>query len=683
VYIEEEKICGDMNGMKEVPPTTGCNGDMKNKVSPPKEKDDGSKRPINAMPDMTGVTITVSAEETLQLTKDRGKSSRSRRRGDKKKDNVVTAITDTIAQSPSTTKQPSKSTNLESRANVEKEFTSFIANLSLKKSSESQIESIVKEGATGGKIIIDDPSHTDGNIEQQTSVSYKKQPSSTVDIDCETNEAVGLRKSEFLDNTIIDTGYSEGISSRRGSDYEGTNTIDENDSITSWSKTAEDDQQASSSQTATRKESENTATETTAIESASPQEDSGDVDDYNNSGGSGGKPLSAPTRLPSRRTPTQPFHRSSLRQSREKEKNSPAGHGDRGGRPEFNRGISWASLISMESKKKQKEEQKLKHTTTNSPGRRKGRDRNELNSSQTSIATPESRMSRKSHTSRGSYKSDYSRRSQGSKSSKGSRSVSWKNETEMSMASCKDPKYIRKQAKERFERGIHYAKRGKFSTARERFLMALRYRVMHYGPIHHNVAAVHEMLGQVNFFLSEEADEDEFEASLVRRSSGGEKSDEDQQSGGWDVTSLENETSKSRSNVYLQKAAMHYRTVLDILGSKNKAVCDGSITTKSSTKQSIANSSISSVGGGFPHPSSDAVAAASFKWSKIADTYKEIDEEDDSDDDEDNHQPSESLLEIIHRVQHKLSSLPVTITSKGGKTRSYVSGFLRDESLEN
>jgi len=361
VYIEEEKICGDMNGMKEVPPTTGCNGDMKNKVSPPKEKDDGSKRPINAMPDMTGVTITVSAEETLQLTKDRGKSSRSRRRGDKKKDNVVTAITDTIAQSPSTTKQPSKSTNLESRANVEKEFTSFIANLSLKKSSESQIESIVKEGATGGKIIIDDPSHTDGNIEQQTSVSYKKQPSSTVDIDCETNEAVGLRKSEFLDNTIIDTGYSEGISSRRGSDY-GTNTIDENDSITSWSKTAEDDQQASSSQTATRKESENTATETTAIESASPQEDSGDVDDYNNSGGSGGKPLSAPTRLPSRRTPTQPFHRSSLRQSREKEKNSPAGHGDRGGRPEFNRGISWASLISMESKKKQKEEQKLKHT---------------------------------------------------------------------------------------------------------------------------------------------------------------------------------------------------------------------------------------------------------------------------------------------------------------------------------
>jgi len=218
-----------MGDNKEVPPTTGCNGDMKNKVSPPKEKEDGSKRPINAMPDMTGVTITVSAEETLQLTKDRGKSSsRSRRRGDtKKKDNNVTAITDTIAQSPSTTAQPAKS-NSESRANVEKEFTSFIANLSLKKSSESQIESIVKEGATGGKIIIDDPSHTDGNIEQQTSVSYKKQPSSTVDIDCETNEAVGLRKSEFLDNTIIDTGYSEGISSRRGSDY-GTNTIDEND----------------------------------------------------------------------------------------------------------------------------------------------------------------------------------------------------------------------------------------------------------------------------------------------------------------------------------------------------------------------------------------------------------------------------------------------------------------------
>ena len=393
-----------MDGIKEIPPTTS-NGEVANKVSQPKEKDDGSKRPINAMPDMTGVTITVSAEETLQLTKDRGKSSsRSRRRGDKKKDNVVTAITDTIAQSPSvTTTQPTKS-NSESRANVEKEFTSFIANLSFQKSSESQTGSIAKEGAPGGKII-DDPNKTktdDKHIEQ-TSISYKKQPSSSLDIDCETNEAVGLRKSEFLDNTIIDTGYSEGISSRRGrgSDYGGTNTIDENDSITSWSKTAEDDQHASSSQTATKKESEstllgeNTATETTAIESASPQ-DSGDVDDYNNSGSSS-KPLSAPTRLPSRRTPTQPFHRSSLRQTREKEKNSPAGDGDRGGRPDFNRGISWASLISMESKKKQKEEQ-LKHTTTNSPGRRRGRDRNELNSSQTSIATPESRMSRKSQT---------------------------------------------------------------------------------------------------------------------------------------------------------------------------------------------------------------------------------------------------------------------------------------------
>ena len=61
----------------------------------------------------------------------------------------------------------------------------------------------------------------------------------------------------------------------------------------------------------------------------------------------------------------------------------------------------------------------------------------------------------------------------------------------------KDPEYIRSQALGRFERGLEYAELGKLTAARERFLVALRYRVMDRGSLHPDVAATHELLGYV------------------------------------------------------------------------------------------------------------------------------------------------------------------------------------------
>ena len=738
--------------IKSQKPKTSSQPTKANNNKDEKEEKERGKRPVDTLPDMTGKIITVSAEETLQLTKERKGSRASRKRPTDKKDN-----NNASALSSAQPQDMKNNTMHTSSEDIEKEFQGFIAKLSLTKSGEESISSDAVADTTNRLYKPIKSSSVLSSSDNRTGTSGGERiDSSDRDYinDGETNQACIMQrqKSEFLSEYTVET-EEEGLppqsaitsaSNRRGSDTltgGHTNTIDENESIDSWSKTDE--------QTSTRNKSE-----TTLIDS------SGDLADYNNNNNTAGDAKDAAVensttpsnnnnrRLPSRsnRTSNNGFHhRSSLRSSsnwereRRGESTTDNNNNDGGARPGLNRGISWASLISMESKKKQEEKMKQLNSSNSSDispshsrSRRRGRDRGDLNSSLISNSTPDSsrlskrsgrssntRTSYSSHKSYSSRKSsdNHSRKSSDSKHSKrstgsrGGRSVSWKNESTMTIinsalnsndndgisSTAKDPKYIRKQAHEKFERGLHYAAIGKYTTSRERFLMALRYRVMHYGPMHYNVAAVHEMLGNINYCLSEEVEEDEFEASLLRssgssrkdgygrkrRGSIDERGGDDDEEGltesmlGWDVTILENEKStNTRSRVYLEKAAMHYRTVLDILGSKKKDKSKSSCSSKqepsldggeSTAKRSATNSLQSSTSG---RGGVKFGNETTFNWSEIADTYNEIDDNDDSDDDDDD----ASLIEVIvTRVQERLSSMPAAV--KGSK-KSYLSGVL-------
>lgn len=208
----------------------------------------------------------------------------------------------------------------------------------------------------------------------------------------------------------------------------------------------------------------------------------------------------------------------------------------------------------------------------------------------------------------------------------------------------KDPEYIRSQAIERFERGLHYAEFGKLDAARERFLAALRYRVMDRGSLHPDVAATHEMLGHVFYFLAENAKNDDFEGSLVRLDEGA--------NGllGGNLTIMEKEadnqgqSSSSQGKSHYEKAAMHYQTVLDILDAK---------------ELNISNEKVSVwMNGG------DNKDETTFQWKEIAETYSALDEK--------GRLGVEVRTEIVTRIQARIDELPVTVGEK-----SYARTFVR------
>ena len=649
-----------------------------------KEKQSSTARPVDALPDMTGKIITVSAEETLQLTKERGKSRSGRRRGvDGDKNNKDAS-------------KPALSSSQQERqmAGIEKEFQDFIA---MNKSSDTRDQLLDNDDEVDK---VDKPITSAADAK---AIAYSRQLSSGID-DGMTNVAMVQRKSELL----ADIDDSE-PPSRRGSDYTNTTTND-NKSIDSWSNTDDGPSKNKSSLSNLLNSSsllggelptagDNTTTSTLHDDSHYPATAQSSPKPTPSAAAAAAAkreediPIntclsSTITRLRSRRglSQTNPYLHSSLRSIKEKKSldggSTVGGGSDTAG---MDIGISWSSLISMESKAKQEQllaaaknsNRSSLHgsATSGSVTRRKGRDKGHCSSSYTSTSTPESKM-RASITSKNSHSS---KRSHGSKESRSSRSrVSWKNESSISYGGTsssnnKDTKYIRRQSHERFQRGIYYAKRGQYAFARERFLMALRYRVMHYGPAHYHVAAVHEMLGYLNCCLSEEdedngtTDEDEFETSLVRgdkkskgktkkKSGGLEEEDLTQSMLGWDVTLLEKERSKnSKSNVHLQKAAMHYRTVLDILGAKNNI--DTTLDDSTTGKPSATNTSISWGTAGEDDDDN------SIKWAFFADSYTDLGDGD------------ENLQEIITRVQDKLSSLPAAVT-KAVKSKSYVSGIV-------
>jgi hypothetical protein len=208
----------------------------------------------------------------------------------------------------------------------------------------------------------------------------------------------------------------------------------------------------------------------------------------------------------------------------------------------------------------------------------------------------------------------------------------------------KDPEYIRSQAIERFERGLHYAEFGKLDAARERFLAALRYRVMDRGSLHPDVAATHEMLGHVFYFMAENTKNDDFEGSLVRLDEGA-----DGLLGG-NLTIMEKEadnqgqSSSTQEKSYYEKAAMHYQTVLDILDAK---------------ELNISNETVSDwMKGG------DNKDETTFQWKEIAETYSSLDDK--------GRLGVEKRIEIVTRIQARMDELPVTVGEK-----SYVRTFVR------
>ena len=317
--------------------------------------------------------------------------------------------------------------------------------------------------------------------------------------------------------------------------------------------------------------------------------------------------------------------------------------------------LSWTSLIALDEKNKRESMETMEGVAEETPHRFRG---SGLNTSWTSA---KSDSSKKSH---GSDRESASRRSK--RSSGGSRRSNrgsserrqtpqsenwredWRNESTMSVtptfSQMKDPEYIRNQASERFERGLHYAEFGKLDAARERFLAALRYRVMDRGSLHPDVAATHEMLGHVFYFLAENSKNDDFEGSLVRLDEGA-----DGLLGG-NLTIMEKEadnqgqSSSSQGKSHYEKAAMHYQTVLDILDAK---------------ELNISNDKVSVwMNGG------DNKDETTFQWKEIAETYSSLDEK--------GRLEVEKRMEIVTRIQARMDELPVTVGEK-----SYVRTFVR------
>ena len=319
--------------------------------------------------------------------------------------------------------------------------------------------------------------------------------------------------------------------------------------------------------------------------------------------------------------------------------------------------LSWTSLIALDEKNKRESMETMEGVAEEPPHiHRKGS--SGLNTSWTSARSDSSKNShgsdRESASRRSKRSSGGSRRS--NRGSSGRRQTSqsenwredWRNESTMSIpptfSQMKDPEYIRSQAIERFERGLHYAEFGKLDAARERFLAALRYRVMDRGSLHPDVAATHEMLGHVFYFLAENSKNDDFEGSLVRLDEGA-----DGLLGG-NLTIMEKEadnqgqSSSTQEKSYYEKAAMHYQTVLDILDAK---------------ELNISNETVSDwMKGG------DNKDEATFQWKEIAETYSSLDDK--------GRLGVEKRIEIVTRIQARMDELPVTVGEK-----SYVRTFVR------
>ena len=213
-----------------------------------------------------------------------------------------------------------------------------------------------------------------------------------------------------------------------------------------------------------------------------------------------------------------------------------------------------------------------------------------------------------------------------------------------SLSQMKDPEYIRSQAIERFERGLEYAEYGKLDAARERFLVALRYRVMDRGSLHPDVAATHEMLGHVEYFLAENKKNDNFEGSLVRLDEG-----DDGLLGG-NLTIMENPDKdgqpSSGGKSHYEKAAMHYQTALDILDAK---------------ELDISNEKVSAwMNGG------SSKDETTFQWKELAGTYSALDEK--------GRLGIEELIDIVGRIQERMDELPVSVGEKSYAT-SFLSSF--------
>ena len=338
--------------------------------------------------------------------------------------------------------------------------------------------------------------------------------------------------------------------------------------------------------------------------------------------------------------------------------------------------ISWASLIYMESErsttKKTKRTDKKSPSTTRSPSssRRNMMSKNKYGESscsslELSHATPDSSKV-------SSMKSIRTRNSLGSNKSKKS-NVSWKDESTMTTTFyTKDEAHIASQALERFERGVYYASKKMYTAARERFLMALRYRVKYYGePNHVQCAAVHEMLGCVHYCLSrevmmavvggstdEEDVDDEFDIYLPKLDNGrtdSSSSNDDWRENsmmmlsGWDMT-VENEdkeVKRKKGRLYLEKAAMHFRTVLDML----KVMANDTGTNPKETPSSVSLGTSGYVG--------------DIQWFELAKTYEGLDDGHDN-------ASEDALKEIVSRVRSRLDLFPATMTTGN----SYASTFL-------
>jgi len=324
---------------------------------------------------------------------------------------------------------------------------------------------------------------------------------------------------------------------------------------------------------------------------------------------------------------------------------------------------SWASLIALDehSKRASKEmesvgEEEEERYYTSPSHRRKS----VLQTSWTSVKSEGSKNShgsresdsRRSKRSTGdggrSRRSNRSGSGSGSERRKASSENNWRNESTMSMlptlSQMKDPEYIRSQAMERFERGLDYAEIGKLGAARERFLVALRYRVMDRGSLHPDVAATHEMLGHVEYFLGENKKNGSFEGNLVRLDEG-----DDGLLGG-NLTIMENpdkdgqSSLSSRGKSHYEKAAMHYQTALDILDAK---------------ELDISNEKMSAwMNGG-----SAAKDETEFQWKELAETYTTLDEK--------GRLGVEERIDIVARIQERMDELPVTVGEK-----SYATSFL-------
>jgi len=313
------------------------------------------------------------------------------------------------------------------------------------------------------------------------------------------------------------------------------------------------------------------------------------------------------------------------------------------------RAQSWTNLIAMDEHTKRvsvemedvEEEESYTTTPSFNPQKTSG-----LRTSRTSM------ISEGSTTSRGSRESG-SRRSKRSNCDGPSRnrrrqatSETWKDESTSvlpTLSQMKDPEYIRTQAAERFERGLEYAELGKLDAARERFLVALRYRVMDRGSLHPDVAATHEMLGFVEYFMAENEKNDNFEGNLVRLDEG-----DDGLLGG-NLTIMENPNkgsqtpSSCRGKNHYEKAAMHFQTALDILDAKELGTCNEKVSTWTNDASSKDETS--------------------FQWKELAETYSVLDEK--------RRLGVEERIDIVLRIQERMDELPVTVGEK-----SYATSFL-------